>query len=57
VHLDLLEALALARLAAAAGAALAPTGDVEAEPPGLVAADLGLLGRGEDLADSSKNPV
>jgi hypothetical protein len=42
VHLDALRPAALARLAAAAL-------DVEAEPPGLVAADLGLAGLGEDL--------
>jgi hypothetical protein len=48
VHLDLLEALALARLAAAAAGLC---GDVEAEAAGLVAADLGLLGLGEDVAD------
>ena len=44
VHLDALGALALAGFAAAAL-------DVEAESAGLVAADLGLAGLGEDLAD------
>ena len=44
VHLDLDRAVAGARLAAAAL-------DVEREPPGQVAADLGLLGLGEQLAD------
>ena len=44
VHLDLDRAVARARLAAAAL-------DVEREPAGLVAADLGLLGLREQLAD------
>ena len=44
VHLDLADALALA------GLAPAPL-DVEAEPAGGVAPDLGLAGPGEDLAD------
>ena len=44
VHLDLDRAVAGARLAA-------PALDVEAEPTRHVAADLGLVGRGEQLAD------
>jgi hypothetical protein len=48
VHLDLLEALAFAGLAAAAAGF---GSDVEGEASGLVAADLGFLGGDEDLAN------
>ena len=48
-QLDHHEALALAGLAAALG-------DVEREPPGVVAAGLRRLGRGEQLADVVEQP-
>ena len=48
VHLDALDALALAGFAAAAL-------DVEAEPPRFVAADFGFAGLGKDLADLVKH--